>query len=864
MRRFISDLLWLWDLVICPWNRPMRGTLNSKKRRISRYRHVAAPDSRAWRAHPAIVAARRVPGGAATLSVPGADFLGNPGIAAVHWESGSMTSLARLPRRPTMRRDRAISRAVGLTIVLATGLATTGRGDVLPVVEGVEFQPLAAQVRRVSETLEGLGQPLPPEASRRVERAIAAGDADGSRALQEALDPLCLIGVNINPESRVKAVQGPAPARLVQHGWRVFLVKVHNEAGVTAELAAQSPNAAPLYRRSTSAAEPKVSVPLSEVPHRWMDVAMIRDRPLNPRLSGLAVEYRLMRVYSRDAGRREAKISFNVGQGTQDLGFRSDVDILFACDPAVSVVLDVQDDDGRPTTASFLIRDAQRRVYPSPSRRLAPDFFFHPQVYRSSGEAVLLPPGTYTVEFTRGPEYIKQTRTITVPEGREHRESFRLKRWANLAKMNWFSGDHHVHAAGCAHYESPTEGVRPEDMMRHILGEDLDVGCVLSWGPCWYAQKAYFDGRLHPLSTPEHLMRYDIEVSGFPSSHCGHLCLLRLKEDDYPNTTRIEEWPSWDLPVLKWGQSQGGVVGFSHSGWGLKTTDMKVPSYEVPPFDGIGANEYIVDVVHGAVDFISTVDTPAPWELSIWYHTLNCGYRARISGETDFPCIYGERVGLGRVYVKLADGRLDFDRWCEGIKQGRSYVSDGKSHLVDFRVDDVAVGEDGSERKLDAPGKVKVSARVAAYLEPELTPELEKLRALPLDAKPYWDVERSRIGRTRTVPVEVVVNGQPVAREEVAADGSFRDVTFEVPIARSSWVALRIYPSSHTNPVFVTVGGKPIRASRKSAEWCLKGVDQCWSQKTKQIRPADLPAAKEAFDKAREAYRKILAETGAD
>ena len=70
-------------------------------------------------------------------------------------------------------------------------------------------------------------------------------------------------------------------------------------------------------------------------------------------------------------------------------------------------------------------------------------------------------------------------------------------------------------------------------------------------------------------------------------------------------------------------------------------------------FDGIGANEYIVDVVHDAVDFISTVDTPAVWELNIWYHTLNCGFRTRISGETDFPCIYGERVGLGRIYVKM-------------------------------------------------------------------------------------------------------------------------------------------------------------------------------------------------------------------
>ena len=150
-----------------------------------------------------------------------------------------------------------------------------------------------------------------------------------------------------------------------------------------------------------------------------------------------------------------------------------------------------------------------------------------------------------------------------------HKVDFQLTRWTHPASRHWFSGDHHVHAAGCAHYDSPTEGVKPADMMRHILGEDLNVGCVLSWGPCWYSQKQYFEGRTSALSRPQYLMRYDVEVSGFPSSHAGHLCLLRLSEDDYPGTKLIEEWPSWTLPVLDWGKQQGGVVGYSHRGWGL-------------------------------------------------------------------------------------------------------------------------------------------------------------------------------------------------------------------------------------------------------------------------------------------------------
>lgn len=68
-------------------------------------------------------------------------------------------------------------------------------------------------------------------------------------------------------------------------------------------------------------------------------------------------------------------------------------------------------------------------------------------------------------------------------------------------------------------------------------------------------------------------MRYGIEVSGFPSSQAGHLCPLRLQEEDYPGTTLVEEWPSWTLPVLEWGQKQGGIVGYSHSGRGLGLPD---------------------------------------------------------------------------------------------------------------------------------------------------------------------------------------------------------------------------------------------------------------------------------------------------
>ena len=137
----------------------------------------------------------------------------------------------------------------------------------------------------------------------------------------------------------------------------------------------------------------------------------------------------------------------------------------------------------------------------------------------------------------------------------------------------------------------------------------------------------------------------------------------------------------------------------------------------------------------------------------------------------------------------------------------------------------------------------------------------DAIRNLPLDEKPYWDIERARIGDSREVPVEVVVNGKAVQRKTIVADGQVRELTFEVPVKESSWIAVRTLPSAHTNPIFVLVAGKPIRASRQSAEWCLNAVNQCWTQKAPRIAPAEMEDARKADEHAREVYRKLISES---
>lgn len=736
----------------------------------------------------------------------------------------------------------------------------------LPLVTDVELQPLAAQVTRVADALKLAGAPLTRDERAALDSALAETDsAKAVKKIQELLDPLCLAGVGINAESRVQVQAGGAKKELVEQGWRVFLVKVHNEAGVTAVLRASSPNSAPVYEAGRSDPLPPATIKQSDVAQRWLDLNMFDSQPINKQLSGLKLEYRVIELFSRDRGKREAKLAFDVGQGSQDLGFRNEVNLLFDCRPCTKVKLEVLDFDGTPTIGQFVFRDERGRVYPARSKRLAPDFGFHDQVYRQSGENVLLPSGRYRVTYTRGPEYEILERNIDVPPTGEHTERFELRRWINLADNGWFSGDHHIHAAGCAHYSSPTQGCQPADILRHIIGEDLDVGCLLTWGPCWYYQKQFFQGQVSELSTPQNLLRYDVEVSGFPSSHAGHLVLLRLTEDDYPGTKRIEDWPSWTLPILKWGKSQGGIVGFAHSGWGLAVPAKSLPTFDMPPFDGIGANEYIVDVAHDACDFISAVDTPFVWELNIWYHTLDCGFTTRISGETDFPCIYGDRVGLGRIYVKMPAGeKLEFDKWVAGVRDGRSYCSDGLTHLYNFEINGLGVGEPGDGGRCSVLAaktgqKLQIKCKAAGLLLKE--PETNDILTRNLSEKPYWHIERARVKATRQIPVELIVNGVAVERHMIDADGHVEDLQFDFTPERSSWIAVRVFPAAHTNPIFVEVDGKPIRASKRSAEWCLDAVDRCWKTKSPAIRKDELADARDAYDHARTVYRKILAES---
>lgn len=853
---------------------------------------------------------------------------------------------------PELRRMR-YSPAVGLAVSFLVAGATMGNGlraaephaHAEPSGTGravggltavtVEGQPLGANLQRVGAALDYLGAPLPE--ALRADLAAAGEQRDAAR-LQALIDPRVLLLVQINPEARVKVERGPAEARLQQGGYTPVLVKVVNESAGTQVLRIGSPQAGPVYAGMARLSSERqrqehlrVNENTSRRTDRFLEVEMFTAPPMTPHLSGLAVEYAIALVYCSESGAREATLAFDVGQGTQDLGFRGEVPVLFTVRPAVAVKLGVFDHDGTPTTGRFLFTDRQGHVFPPQAKRLAPDLFFQPHLYRADGETVLLPPGVLTMFSGRGPEYRWREKQITIPvpapgATSEHpgfEVAVKLERWVDPAAHGFFSGDHHIHASGCAHYTSPTEGVEPRDMFRQVKGEGLNVASVLTWGPGFDHQQQFFSPLADRISEDTTILKYDIEVSGFGSQALGHVCLLNLREQIPPGATGSKGWPTWTLPVLQWTRAQGGVTGYAHSGSGLQVEPAtaakrllagadadgdsrlnpaeaarallpepfaaidadrdglltereltashdrvsdRLPNLAIPELNSVGAQEIFVTAAHGACDFISAMDTARIREWNAWYHLLNCGLPLKVAGETDFPCMSGTRVGQGRTYVQLGTRtRIDYASWCEGLARGRSYVSDGYAHALRFDVNGVPTG---GEVSLDAPGSVTVRARVA--FSPETPFEAPYGGVVPAGGRRLVGdtvVRHESLGRDARYErglrlVELVVNGEVVAQREVPADGREHGLEFSVPIARSSWVALRQFPQLHTNPIDVRVGERPIRASRDSALWALACIDQLWRVRSRQIATAERAAAERAYDEARARYRRIAAEAG--
>jgi hypothetical protein len=200
-----------------------------------------------------------------------------------------------------------------ITCAIVFVVATARAQDSLPTVSEVEWKPFKAHVADLLKAMNEVKEPL--NNARDIQALLdnPGKDTDAACAqVQKLLDLHCLIAVAINPESRVKAARGPASSDLAKDKARIVLVRVQNDAGITHPLRVSGDD---LRSDSNKTG--------------WLQAKMIAPASLGKTLSGQRLEYLVLELQPGEAGKREATLKFDAGQGTQDLGFRAEVPILF-------------------------------------------------------------------------------------------------------------------------------------------------------------------------------------------------------------------------------------------------------------------------------------------------------------------------------------------------------------------------------------------------------------------------------------------------------------------------------------------------------------------------------------------------------
>jgi cysteine-rich repeat protein len=377
--------------------------------------------------------------------------------------------------------------------------------------------------------------------------------------------------------------------------------------------------------------------------------------------------------------------------------------------------------------------------------------------------------------------------------------------------VTWVPSDVHAHSTGCdGRYTSP------EDLVQLLEAQGLQVGAALVWGEGFDDDSALFTGRDHPLSEAGFILHYDMEVSHFAAAKTGHLVLLGL--DSLRFSDDVFGTPSSGVPVVEWARRQPrAVVGMAHGQYWPDDG-----SFPVLPGGCCVPWEAVVHAARGRLDFLSMERGPAgqgpvdAGTFRLWRAMQSSGFRVAIAGGSDWTCFTDAfDDGTPRTDVIL-DGPLTYESWLRAIKAGRTAAASGAGTRLNLRVEGRRLGD---EVPLSGPQDVTVTLETAGPVATD---------------------------------VEVLVNGESVRRVPVAAGLQVNQV--RVPVARSSWIAARS-PRVLTSPVYVLVGGQPIRASAADTCYLWRSVEDLQSLVTTGwLRLGD------SRDEALRAYGEAVAE----
>jgi len=336
---------------------------------------------------------------------------------------------------------------------------------------------------------------------------------------------------------------------------------------------------------------------------------------------------------------------------------------------------------GEPFPARIHLRDAAGASVVG-----GKEYPYHRTHFTCPGTASLdLKPGAYSWEIEHGPEYSLAKGSFTLPADGQPASPLAIKvileRRFDLAAEGWFSGDLHVH--------------RPiKDMDLLMRCEELNVAPVITW---WNNKNLWLDKTI-PADTIVQLndtQVYDV-MAGEDEREGGALLYFHLKSPlaitkstrEYPSPMKflgmarkqaadggklwvdIEKPFWWDVPIwLASGQVDSIGIANNH----MTRDNMYSPAKRAGRPNGWSEEAW------GKSRDYKRLPSPLGngyWSQEIYYHILNSGIRLPPSAGSASG-VLPNQLGYNRVWVYLGPGKFSHSNWWEGLRAGRSFVSNG-------------------------------------------------------------------------------------------------------------------------------------------------------------------------------------------
>jgi hypothetical protein len=286
-----------------------------------------------------------------------------------------------------------------------------------------------------------------------------------------------------------------------------------------------------------------------------------------------------------------------------------------------------------------------------------------------------LAPGAWMVGARRGVEHEAVFQEVTIRSGQSTRTVLRPRRWVDMRRRGWWSGDDHVHCR-----------ILSDDDARRLLAwaqaEDIHLANIVKMGDIY---RTYFEqrgfGPGYRVAEGDYVLSPGQEC---PRTHdqLGHV----LAMDTTGMVRDTEHYYLYDQ-MFDAVHAQGGLTGYAHVNSGMFHVHRDM-SLNVPR-----AKADFVEILQ-----FNTLGT------DLYYDFLNLGCKLTASAGSDVP--WGGTIGEVRAYAFLGRKPFSADAWFAAFRSGRTFTTSGP--MLEFQVDKALPGD---ELRLKSDRRLRVHAR---------------------------------------------------------------------------------------------------------------------------------------------------------